>query len=236
LPYEKNRECEEICTSLEFLNKECKINNRNNQTAQNNIANSIKNDISNHNLSSLLSDVIDGDKNDYIIEDIDIIYQITSSENQNNKEYNNISTISLGNCEKNLKTHYQIDEDETLIIFKVDIFKEGLLIPIIEYEIYNPLTLEKLDLKYCEDTKIEISIPATLDEDNLYKYNSSDNYYNDLCHSYTTDSGTDIVIKDRQNEFINNNVSICEENCEFSDYDNNTKKAICSCAIKIKYL
>ena len=41
MPYEKNRECEEICTSLEFLNKECKINNRNNQTAQNNIANSI---------------------------------------------------------------------------------------------------------------------------------------------------------------------------------------------------
>ena len=229
LPYEKNKECVEICTSLEFLNKVCKINNRNNQTAQNNIANSIKNDISNHNLDPLLSDLKDGDKNDFIIEDIDIIYQITSSENQNNNEYNNISTILLGNCEKKLKTHYKIDEDETLIIFKIDIIKEGLLIPIIEYEIYHPLTLEKLDLKYCEDTKIELSIPVSIDEDNLYKYNSSNDYYNDLCYSHTTDSGTDIVIKDRQNEFINNNLSLCESNCEYKNYNTKNKKALCKC-------
>ena len=229
LPYEKNKECVEICTSLEFLNKVCKINNRNNQTIKNNIANSIKNDISNHNLEPLLSDLIDGDKNDFIIEDIDIIYQITSSENQNNNEYNNISTILLGNCEKKLKSHYKIDEDENLIIFKVDIFKEGLLIPIIEYEIYHPFTLEKLDLKYCEDIKIELSIPVFLDEDNLYKYNSSDDYYNDLCYSYTTYSGTDIVIKDRQNEFINNNLSLCESNCEYKKYNSENKKALCKC-------
>jgi len=232
LPFEKNKECVEICTSLEFLNKVCKINNRNNKTAQNNIADSIKKDISDHTLDPLLSNFKDGDKNDFIIEDIDVVYQITSSENQNNYEYNNISIILLKNCEEKLKNHYEIPEDETLIIFKIDIIKEGLLIPIIEYEIYNPINLEKLDLKHCEDKKIEILIPVSIDEDNLFKYNSSDDYYNDLCYSYTTESKTDIVIKDRQNEFINNNLSLCESHCEYKNYSLENKKAKCECIPK----
>ena len=129
-----------------------------------------------------------------MLQDNNIVYQITSSDNQNNYEYNNISSILLGDCETKLKKHYKIDENEALIIFKIDCFEEGLKIPIIEYEIYNPINLEKLELDVCKDTKIGISIPVSIDDDSLFKYNSSDDYYNDLCYSYTTDIGTDIVI------------------------------------------
>ena len=39
---------------------------------------------------------------------------------------------------------------------------------------------------------------------------------------------------ERQKQYINNNMSLCEENCDFVDYDIENKKAICSCFTKIK--
>ena len=232
LPCEKNSECIETCTAQEFLEKECIINNKNNQTVQDNIIKSIKTEITNGNLNSIISNIKDGDKNDYILQDNDAIYQITSSDNQNNNEYNNISSILLGDCEQKLKDHYKIDKDEPLIIFKVDIKEEGLKIPIIEYEIYNPYNLEKLELDVCKDIKINISIPVSIDEDSLFKYNSSDEYYNDICYSYTTENDTDITVKDRQNEYKENNMSLCESNCDYTYYNSTTKKAICNCKVK----
>ncbi len=232
LPCEKNSECIETCTAQEFLEKECIINNKNNQTVQDNIIKSIKTEITNGNLNSIISNIKDGDKNDYILQDNDAIYQITSSDNQNNNEYNNISSILLGDCEQKLKDHYKIDKDEPLIIFKIDIKEEGLKIPIIEYEIYNPYNLEKLELDVCKDIKINISIPVSIDEDSLFKYNSSDEYYNDICYSYTTENDTDITVKDRQNEYKENNMSLCESNCDYTYYNSTTKKAICNCKVK----
>ena len=70
--------------------------------------------------------------------------------------------------------------------------------------------------------------------DELDKYNKSSGYYNDICYTLTSENGTDITLKDRQNEFKINNMSICEEDCEFTYYDNINKKAICSCFTKIK--
>ncbi len=84
-------------------------------------------------------------------------YQIASSSNQNNKEYNDISTIKLGECENKLKRFYNISEDDNLLIFKEDVYLEGLFTPIVIYEIYHPKTKEKLDIIHCEDIKINIS-------------------------------------------------------------------------------
>jgi hypothetical protein len=53
-----------------------------------------------------------------------------------------------------------------------------------------------------------------------------------LISKVTSDNNTDIPLKDRRNEFINNNMSLCEENCELSDYDYTKKRAKCSCNTK----
>ena len=87
--------------------------------------------------------------------------------------------------------------------------------------------LYQLNLSICENIKIDIYV--TLD-----KYDSNSNYYNDLCSQSASESGTDIPLKDRKNEFINNNMTICEENCEIKSYDYNNKRVKCSCDIKIK--
>ena len=39
---------------------------------------------------------------------------------------------------------------------------------------------------------------------------------------------------DRKNEFINNNMSLCETNCEYEGYEIESKKAKCKCEVKIK--
>ena len=43
-----------------------------------------------------------------------------------------------------------------------------------------------------------------------------------------------ILINDRQNEYIENNLSLCEDNCTFKGYDKDTRKALCECETKPK--
>ena len=108
-------------------------------------------------------------------------------------------------------------------------------IPKVEYEVYHlneTKNLNQLDLSACKDVKIEISIPVEIN-DNIDKYNSSSGYYNDLCYTLTSQYGTDICLKDRRSEFIDNNMTLCEENCKMIDYNYETEKVKCSCDIKI---
>ena len=57
-----------------------------------------------------------------------------------------------------------------------------------------------------------------------------------LCKAFTTQSGTDIILYDRHNEFNNNNMAICEKNCSFIGYEQDTKKAKCECEINLDQL
>jgi len=192
----------------------------------------IKQDIINHTIDSLLLSVTEGEKKDIIIKEDKVLYQITTTDNQNNNQYNNVSTIKLGECENILKGIYGIDQNQSLIIFKVDYYMEGLLIPIIGYEVYHPINKTKLDLSLCNKTSINYNIPVTINEDSLYKYNPNSEYYNDECNTYTTENGTDILINDRKEEFVDNNMSLCENICTYIGYDSTTKKALCECGIK----
>ena len=120
----------------------------------------------------------------------------------------------------------------------VEVEQEGMKINKLEYVVYNIINeneLIKLNLSLCKDTKIEVSIPAEIDG-NIDKYNSSSGYYNNFCYILTSESGTDICLNDRRKEFIDNNFTLCEENCDLIDYDYIYKKAKCSCKLKLIYL
>ena len=47
---------------------------------------------------------------------------------------------------------------------------------------------------------------------------------------------TDIILTDRKNEYYENNMTLCEENCDYNGYDYETKKAKCECKIKESFL
>ena len=145
--------------------------------------------------------------------------------------------MNLCNCENILKNNYNISYNDLLYILQIiSQENENIKIPKIEYEIYYPFynnnTLIKLDLNLCKNTKIEISIPVTIN-DILDKYNPKSGYYNDICYKTKSESGTDISLKDRRNEFVDNNMTLCEENCDLINYNYTNEKVKCSCDIKI---
>ena len=228
-------QCVSKCFIEDFFNSRCVISNQDFEVKQNFI-NVLINEISNSSNNSFLSDVINENKKDYIIEQNDIIYQITSSYNQKYKVYDNISTIDLGECENILKSISNMKEDDNLIILKIDYLMEGLNIPIIRYKVFNPNTKDELDLNLCNNEKIIYNIPVSvsINEDELYKYNPDSEYYNNLCFPYNTSNNIDKTLYDRKDEYNINNLSLCENNCDFRDYNSTTKKVLCQCNIESK--
>ena len=179
---------------------------------------------------------IDENKELIIPKDNDTTITFTSTNIQKiNEETNsNSSTINLGKCEETLKYVYNISNESNLYILKIDKEQKDKLYPSIDYEVFYPLNdgeMEILNLSYCKDTDIEISIPIEING-TIDKYNPKSSYYNDICHKATSNYNTDITLNDRRNEFIKNNMSLCEENCELASYDNIKKRAKCSCNVK----
>ncbi len=104
-----------------------------------------------------------------------------------------------------------------------------------EYSVYYPLNgskLVNLNLSMCEKFKIQVLIPLLIDSKDIDKYNPNSDYYRDICYKSSNNKGTDITLDDRKNEYLENNMNACEETCDFVDYDNIYKKAICSCDVK----
>ena len=176
---------------------------------------------------------LNGEAIEFVIENI--IISLTNTHNQRNIVNKNKTTIDLGECENKLKQINKIPIDDSLYILKYDIKEEGMNIPKIEYEVYYPFSddkITKLDLTVCKDMKIDVSLPISITDD-LEKYNTSSDYYNDLCSKATSKVGTDITLKDRQKEFIDQNMTLCEEDCNLKDYDYKNEIAKCSCNMKI---
>ena len=236
LPFEilETQYCVNNCTISERQKGLCKINYESNdeeegKEAEEKAVYNVKEELTN-NFNT--SDVDKGDN--VVIQQKDSTITISTTENQKSDKSYNISTIDLGECEDKIKEKYDIPKNKSLYILKIDVKQKGLKIPKIEYEVYYPLfgeSLIKLNLTVCENSKIDLSIPVVLN-DNIDKINSSSNYYNDICYTYTSEDGTDISLADRKKEFVENNLTVCEEDCDFVDYDYVIEKAVCSCKVK----
>ena len=203
-----------------------------NDTTIDKIMENVKSIISHIYPNEIIKEIKDG--NDLMVfENNEIIINITSTENQKLNKNKNISTINLGICENKLKKEYNISNNESLLIYKIDILKKGMKIPRIEYEVYYPLhgnKLEKLNLTICKGLEIDINIPIIIN--NIDKYNLSSNYYNDVCYKSKSVSGSDITLNDRKNEYIEKYLYACEDNCKFKEFKKDTNKALCSCNVK----
>ena len=149
----------------------------------------------------------------------------------------NFSIIDLSECEKKL------GYDKSLNIVKMDIYRNDSLVPQVEYLILNPNNHEKIDLSVCEDTKIDIYLPFDLPEEslNLYNFaneqgynifNPSDSFYNDICTPFNSKNKTDVLIKDRKEDYYNDEYAFCEEDCDFDNININLNKIKCNCEIK----
>ncbi len=128
---------------------------------------------------------------------------------------------------------------------KVDLKNKDSSATYVQYEIYNPLSLELVSLDICDDITVSIKVPVDLPDetDSLYSnleqmghqlFNISDSFYNDICVTYTAENGADIGLKGRK-EIIydkNKNVFLCQKDCNFVKYNSVNKKSHCDCSIQ----
>ena len=180
--------------------------------------------------------------NNTIIKTGNVDIQISNIDTQ--KYAKDLSNIDLGKCGEILKNKYCQNENNSLIMLKFDIRPENEKSTYVQYEIYDPDSKTFLKLEECIDSNIIIDIPLELDNDlellyyllsksgyNLF--NSSDSFYNDICATYTTQNGTDILLYDRRMDIYQStvNIALCQKGCNFESYDIENKKAKCNCKV-----
>ena len=157
----------------------------------------------------------------------DIIFEVTTLSDKN--LYTNLTFINIQDCENLLKINNNIDENDELILLKIEYPVDEFRIPIIEYKVFT-LNRTELNFSDCNCMKFIYSIPVEINESLVYKFNPDSNYNNELCYQFTTENNTDIILYDRRQEFNVDNFSLCESNCKFINYFN--KRAECECPVK----
>jgi hypothetical protein len=171
------------------------------------------------------------DNNSIIIEENKTTYEILTTRNKNK---NNItSNIDFGECESILREYYDIDGNQSIYILKMDTYLDGKTGPTVVYELFSPSVLgnlEQLDISICEGEKVSISYSMYLENPELYDKNNP--IYSDICHPYTSEDGLDMTLSSKQQDYVNNNKSLCEENCEYTGYDKINQFVQCNCDIK----
>ena len=217
------------CDITSFFNNGCKISPQISSEHKQNFVEEIITKIKDGSLESLITSVVKEDKN-IIIENEEEIYSIGTLDNQNINETKTL--IDLGDCEKELRSVYNITEEEKILIFKIEKYIPGYKIPILGYELFTQNGEINLNLDYCENIKTNTYISVDIDKKEVFKYDPNNEYYNDRCNQYTTENGIDITLYDRKNEYNENNMSLCEKNCEYKGYDINNKIVECECNIK----
>ena len=188
---------------------------------------------------------INNTNNNIIIHTKNVNIQFCKTKDQKSNYTSNISNIDLGDCENILKHIYKIDEKESLLIFKTDIRILDYMTTYVEYEIFHPLALYPLNLTYCNKSKINIDIPVQMDNNMEIYYDSlsengynlfdkNDSFYQDVCSTYTSPNGTDILLSDRKKDIYNksNSQYFCQKGCISQSYNSTTKKVLCKCNYK----
>ena len=164
-----------------------------------------------------------------------ITFEIGGTKNEK-LDINSTLIISNNECELKLKNYYNISLNEQLYFFKIIIPEQGKRISKLKYEYFYHLkdgnnTLIELDISICENEKVKIYNKINITGD-LDKYDINSEYYNSICYSVENEK-YDLILKDRRNIYDNNNLSVCQDNCFFLDYDYEYQAALCSCQIKL---
>ena len=182
-----------------------------------------------------------------MINGTDFIAVVFSIDDINPKEQlkNGISAIDLGNCSNTIKEYYKIDDFIVVNMESKTNKAEGNdndnalnIGKNTQIELYD-YSGRKLNLSICnEEIKImkyigdveELNIQSAMNlaDQGIDVFNASDKFFNDICHYYDNKDGKDIILDDRRND-IYQNVSFCQDGCEYTGMDYELMAANCSC-------
>ena len=172
------------------------------------------------------------------------VFQLSTIEDQLDNSQS-VSSIDLGECEERLREQEGISDDEQFIIMKMDLKNNSVSATYVQYEIFNPHTLAKVSLDICEDVTIKIHTPVSLSESKLSLISSlensgynafdiNDDFYNDICSTYTAENGADIVLSYRKSLIYDQNkeIYLCQSGCEFDSFNTKNGRAECNCKVQ----
>ena len=174
-----------------------------------------------------------------------VIIQLTTVDEQINNASKEISSVDLGECEDLLREQESIDSDEQFIMIKMDLKNNSISATYVQYEIYNPRTLKQISLQICEDIPIKIYSPvnlsdsklsliSSLEESGYNAFDINDDFYNDICSTYTAENGADMVLSSRKSLIYDQNkeIYLCQSGCEFGSFNTKNGKAECKCKVQ----
>ena len=194
-------------------------------------------DMINGNLSNVIDNI--NDISPSVLEKDNSTLQIYTTDkkdeaNQQSIE-KNISIIDFSECEDKIRKYYKMKDSDRITILKYDINtqdskKKTFL------QAFDESGKEINITQICDNVTISISTPVDLSEYDFLDpsnpvdiFNSSDPFFNVLCHPFSNDGGKDITLSDRRSE-IYEKPEFCSEGCTYTgmDYTNNMAKCDCS--------
>ena len=98
-----------VCHVKPYFLKECKVNIEKNEEKEE-LKQNIINGIMNGEMKEILANIVN-DKKNFIIQEDNEIYQISTLSNQSDKNYN-LSIINFGECENILRRKFNLDESQ----------------------------------------------------------------------------------------------------------------------------
>ena len=172
-----------------------------------------------------------------------IIYIDKSCLTQLNLDF---AEIDFGNCYLKVQKAYGLLNDSLIVVLlkKIDSKTGGTTS---SYSLYNPFNGLKLDAaNICKDEEIVIeesifdiledsgieyeNIKKLMDQD-IDVFDTSGEFYTDICFEFDSPIDRDITLEDRLEEFFPN-ISLCDSGCQSKGINLTTMKAICSCTFK----
>ena len=224
----KNQQCIKKCDFQDILDKKCELNYKN-STKKAEISKTIIENIKNGTMKEVIAQVKNSNESFVIKEGEDAHLISTLGTNLKRKDF---SSIDFGDCEKLIKSRYGLDDKEELILYEVEHGVEGFNIPILEYVLFTEDGKTELNLSICDTMKVQYYIPVSIDENDLDMHDPSSDFYNNECNKHSTEDGVDMTLYDRQKQYNDNNMALCEKGCINKGLDPETEKIKCDCYIK----
>ena len=162
-----------------------------------------------------------------------------------NKNYNikNISRLNLDKCIEKFIDYYNKTKAE-FFIAKFDIINNTFHLNNLIFDIFDNF-LTHYDTNICYNETVIVERPITnfsminytlakeLNNEYLVNiYDEDDEFFNNICFPFNYQKKSDVILIDRRKNFFQN-VTLCEEGCEFKKINFNNDTIICECNISI---
>ena len=171
-------------------------------------------------------------------------YDLNSNSNELKDKYTNVTFIDVSQEFIDfIYSHFNLDKQKDKIYITIDDSKseeENKATSEYDYRIFlengTELNLSSIE----EDVYVDIYVPikdldmAKFDNAVFFSeqgydiYDKNSEFYNDFCTS-ANQAGNDITLKDRKKDIYPNNITLCEDNCEYNGIDIENQRIICSC-------